>query len=163
MRGWATATSGAGRFLHIPRGQGVGVIPVRGEPWCYVGHWADGAMRPCRAEECLLCQAGVGTQVRLVLEVVRVPGWEVRVWEFGRGVGSRLREAAGGVEDVAGLGFRVVRQGAGRGQLVPEYAPELEAVALAHYGGNPSWWQDLRGELDAEAVLREWWNAQGWV
>lgn len=163
MRGWGPAISAGGKWLHVARGQVVGVVCLAGEPWCYVGHWVDGAMRPCKGEECKLCEAGVGSQTRMCLEVMRVPGGETLVWEFGAATARKLREAAGGCPDIGGFGFRVSRQGAGRGQLVVEYAPEVEVVARQQYGGRGDWWEDARGDCDAEAIMRQWWHCQGWV
>lgn len=163
MRGWGASRQGQSRFLHVEEGQRVAVMFVGDEPWLYVGHWWHGTMRPCAGEECRLCELGCGRQVRMAIEVAELPGGELKCWEFGPAVGERIRAALGWAEQVGGMCVEVWRQGGKRGQVQVEHtraAEEAGAVLLEASGGGLA---ALRAGLDVAAVLRGWWDANGWL
>lgn len=163
MRGWGASSKGQSRFLHLEPGSRKRLLLVGDEPWLYVGHWWQGAMRPCGGEGCRLCELGCGRQVRMALEVALLPGGELRCWEFGPGVAERIRAALGWAERVGGLAVEVWRQGGARGQVMVEHTAEAEAEGAVLLGSSAGGLEGLRKELDAEVVLRAWWDANGWL
>lgn len=161
MRGWGASSGGGNRFLSVAPGGERRIVALADEPFLYVGHWFQGAMRPCAGDECRMCGLGVGRQMRYVLECVEVGTWRLCVWEFTAGTARRITEAVG-VEKVAGLGFRVRRSGHSKGMLDVEYDPDAELEAVQRYGLGEGWVEELRGEIRAEEVLAGWWASQGW-
>jgi len=68
------------------------VVVLSEKPLWYVGHFHKGRMVPCYGDGCVLCQDGVGRQVRYVLGVVEVTSQRVGLLEVGKQVGELIRD-----------------------------------------------------------------------